>query len=576
MIDYSAIRKQWQAEGEAPLWYTTGGTQLFCQKYAYEGETVRSRMHSIAKALAQHAPKNYPTWWNDIEYWKGKTWEEAFFAVLWDGFGSPSTPLMANGGIRKRGTTVSCAGGYVGNNLYDRYNAVTEAAILTKHSHGTSYDISDWPAEGTPLKRGGFSHGVMPIIRDFVTAMEEVTQASRRGSLAYSLDIEHGDFDVVCDNLYKNTESNNVGWKITDKFVQKLKDGNTEAIRRLQTTLAVKMPRGKGYYTFIDKMNRHRAEAFKRAGLEVKASNLCQEVVLPANEEYTFSCVILNENLELWKSRPKNLTFVLTVMSDCNVSEYLETMAEMSFQDRMAMTRINKFTKHFRALGTGVLGFHTLLQKELIPVDSLEAMFINEEIFSTMDKESLAATQWLAQELGEPEGCKGLGIRNATRMMMPPTKSTAELMAGASEGIGLDTAWVFTKQSAGGEFFRVNKVLLGIMKERGVYSDETILRIAKARTVQQEDWLTEHEKRVFLTAFETDMKAYLRLCSQRQKYIDQGQSINLYFTSNDSEEYISEVHRMAFEDEGILALYYIYSMRDSGVVTRVTDCVTCQ
>ena len=351
MIDYSAIRKQWQAEGEAPLWYTTGGTQLFCQKYAYEGETVRSRMHSIAKALAQHAPKNYPTWWNDIEYWKGKTWEEAFFAVLWDGFGSPSTPLMANGGIRKRGTTVSCAGGYVGNNLYDRYNAVTEAAILTKHSHGTSYDISDWPAEGTPLKRGGFSHGVMPIIRDFVTAMEEVTQASRRGSLAYSLDIEHGDFDVVCDNLYKNTESNNVGWKITDKFVQKLKDGNTEAIRRLQTTLAVKMPRGKGYYTFIDKMNRHRAEAFKRAGLEVKASNLCQEVVLPANEEYTFSCVILNENLELWKSRPKNLTFVLTVMSDCNVSEYLETISDMSSLDQQAMTKIKHFTEDFRALG---------------------------------------------------------------------------------------------------------------------------------------------------------------------------------------------------------------------------------
>lgn len=301
-----------------------------------------------------------------------------------------------------------------------------------------------------------------------------------------------------------------------------------------------------------------------------------QEVVLPANEEYTFSCVIINENLELWKKRPPMLTFVLTVMSDCNISEYLETIDEMSFQDQLAMTKIRKFTKDFRALGTGVLGFHTLLQRERIPVDSMEAMFINDEIFSTMDKESLQATQWLAEVLGEPEGCKGLGIRNATRLMMPPTKSTAELMAGASEGIGLDTAWVFTKQSAGGEFFRINKVLLEIMKERGVYNDETVLRIAKARSVQQESWLTDHEKRVFLTAFETDMIAYLRLCSQRQKYIDQGQSINLYFTSNDSAEYISQVHRYAFEDEGILALYYIYSMRDSGSVTRIADCVTCQ
>jgi ribonucleoside-diphosphate reductase alpha chain len=179
--------------------------------------------------------------------------------------------------------------------------------------------------------------------------------------------------------------------------------------------------------------------------------------------------------------------------------------------------------------------------------------------------------------MGEPEGCKGLGIRNATRLMMPPTKSTAEIMAGASEGIGLDTAMVFTKQSAGGEFFRINKVLLEIMKDKGVYNDETIRDIIKNKgSVQHVGWLTEHERQVFRTAFEVRMEDYLRLCSNRQKYIDQAQSINLYFTSNDSEDYISEIHRLAFEDEGILSLYYIYSMRGAGGITRVQECEVCQ
>ena len=140
----------------------------------------------------------------------------------------------------------------------------------------------------------------------------------------------------------------------------------------------------------------------------------------------------------------------------------------------------------------------------------------------------------------------------------------------------LARAMAYTKQSAGGEFFRINKVLLKIMKERGVYNDEEVLKIAKAKSVQKVDWLNEHEKKVFRTAFEIPVEWIIRLASQRQKYIDQAQSINLYFTSNDSEEYIGEMHKMAFEDEGILSLYYIYSMRGAdGVIRDLEDCPSC-
>lgn len=574
-MNYSEQRKAAQAAGTCPKWYTTGGYQLFMEKYSYKGETVKNRFQSVARAMAQHAPKEYPSWWNEDPYTKGRDWEDVFFYTMWDGFISPSTPLLANGGLRSRGTTVSCAGGNVGNNLFDRYNSVTEAAILTKHSHGTSYSVDDWPAEGDPLARGGYSEGIMPVIKDFIECMEKVTQGQRRGSLAYSLRPQHGDFEKVLKHLYERTESNNVGWLIDDDFVQRMATDD-EIADKFGKLLGVKLPRGKGYFTFISKMNRHLAMAFKRLGLRVNASNLCQETCLPSSEEYTFSCVILNYNLELYRSWPQHLVFIGQVMSDCNISEYLATMDQISNVDKIAMTKIRKFTEDFRALGSGVLGWHTLMQRERISVSSMECMFLNTEIFKCLDRESRAATEWLAKVLGEPEGCKGLGIRNATRLMMPPTKSTAELMAGASEGIGLDTAMAFTKQSAGGEFFRVNKVLLEVIKERGLDFDQCVRDIVKDKgSVQFVDWLTDHEKAVFRTGFEIPMEDYIRLCSQRQRYIDQAQSINLYFTSNDSEEYIGKIHRLCFEDEGILSLYYIYSMRGCGRITRVEVCEMC-
>lgn len=576
MIDYSTLRKQQIEDGVCPPWYTTGGIQLFYDKYSYNNETVKSRFRTVAQAMAKHAPEVYPEWWNTNPYWTGKTWEDAFFQTMWDGFISPSTPLLANGGIRKRGTTVSCAGGNVGNNLFDRYDFLTEAAILTKHSHGTSYCLDDWPAEGDKI-RGGRSQGLMPLIRDIINVMEEVAQGPRRGSCAYSVRPQHGDFDKVADFLYERTESNNVGWLIDDEFTDLMNSEDPEALRKFAKMLGVKMPRGKGYFSFIDKMNRKLAKAFKRAGLRARASNLCQETNLPANHEYTFSCVILNYNLELYRSWPEHLVFVGQVMSDCNISEYLECMEEMTPMDKRAMQKIYKFTKDFRALGSGVLGFHTLLQTEMLSVSSMEAMMLNTKVFRGIFKDATAANSWLAVTLGEPDGCVGLGQRNATMLMMPPTKSTAELMAGASEGVGLDVAMCFTKQSAGGEFFRINKVLLNLIKKKGLDIEQCVKDMNERKgSVQHVTWLDDEEKAVFRTGFEIPMEDHLRLCSQRQQWIDQGQSINLYFTSNDTPEYIGKIHRIAFNDPNILSLYYIYSMRGAGEITRIEICEVCQ
>lgn len=580
---YSQLRKKLQEHGEIPKWFTTGGTQLFFEKYSWNGETVKARYKAIAKALAKHAPKTYPSWWNVDTYTAGKTWEEVFFDVLWDGYVSCSTPLLANSGLPERGSTVSCAGGYVGDDLFSRYDCVTEAGILTKHSHGTSYSVDDWAYKGKKLPRGGYGGGVMPLIRDLINCMDEVVQGSRRGSLSYAISIEHPEFEEVLKYLFKRPESNNPAWLCKDDYIEKLIKDHPEAVALLAKAVAIKMQRGKGYFTKIDAMNRHLAQAFKDAGMTAKASNLCQEVLLGSDKDHTFSCVILNLNLDLydeWKVKCPRLGFIAHVMQDCNVSDYIEFMENRAKQDKedaLAFRKILAFTKRFRAVGTGVLGFHTLLQKRRIVVGSLESFWLNEEIFKGMRDQTLAASKWLARELGSPKGCSHLGIRNATTMMMPPTKSTAEIMAGASEGIGLDVAMVFVKQSAGGDIWRVNKVLLEIMKERGVYNEDVINDINKHKgSVQHVHWLTQHEKDVFRTAFEIDMLKHLDLCAQRQQYIDQQQSINLYFTSNDTPKYIMKVHKYALINDGILALYYIYSMRGSGDIKRYEECENCQ
>jgi ribonucleoside-diphosphate reductase alpha chain len=578
ILDYSSTRKLLQSEKLLPEFYTTAGYQLFHQKYEWNCNNPREHYERLAFTMAKWRSEEIkPDWWENDPYTKGKTWKEVFFNVLWEGLISPSTPMLANGGSPERGTTVSCAGGNVGNNLFDRHNSVTEAAILTKHAHGTSYCIDDWPHEGFKLKRGGHSKGILPLIQDFIKCMEETTQSSRRGSLAYSLRPEHGDFDKVLKYLLENPESNHVGWLMTDEFLHNLHKRDKTTINKFNNILYTKMRTGKGYLTFIDKMNRHLAAPFKDKGLTARASNLCQETNLIANDEYTFSCIILCYCLSQYRKWPEHLVHIGQIMSDCNISEYLQSLENLSIQDKRALNKIYKFTKEFRALGSGVVGLHTLFQQESIIVGSMDSIYLNKEIFAKLDKESLEATKWLAIVDGEPDGCKGYGIKNATRLMMPPTKSTAEIMRGDSEGIGLDTAMAFTKQSAAGEMFRVNRVLLDLMKSKGVYNEKNIFDIVKAKgSVQKVSWLNEHEKKVFKTAFEIDMRYVLRLASQRQKHIDQGQSLNLYLTSNDSEAYIGELHKLAYEDENILSLYYIYSMRGAdGLVRDIESCESC-
>lgn len=282
------------------------------------------------------------------------------------------------------------------------------------------------------------------------------------------------------------------------------------------------------------------------------------------------NCVLSSMNLAKWDEwKDTDAVFTATVFLDCIAAEFIERSEGIN-----GLQKARNFTIKGRALGLGAAGFHTYLQEHMMPFEGFEAHNWNNLVFKHLNEESLKASQWLAKEFGEPEWCKGLGVRNTHRLSVAPTKSTALLMGGISEGINPDPAMTFTQAGAGGEVQRINPPLLALMKKKGVATKKHIQEVIDARgSVQGVGWLTDEEKLVYKNAFEIDMSAVLRLASARAKWLDQWQSLNLFFSAEEDPVYIAKIHREAFIDENILALYYAYSR--AGVTAAKGECTAC-
>lgn len=556
----SQERKKLQEEGLLPEWFTTAGYQLFKSRYQW-ADTPRHQYETIASTLAQHT--------DDPEKWKAK-----FFELLWRGWLSPSTPVLANTGT-DRGLPVSCSGGYIPDSIDGFYTARREAALLTKYGFGTSGFLGDIRPRGAAISSGGKASGVLPVLKGFVQDSRDVSQGGvRRGSWAGYLPIDHHDFDEVVTFLEKEPDDVNIGWNISDEFLKRLDSGDKDAQARFAKALKTKLVTGKGYFFFPDKANRKLPKYYP---IQVKASNLCSEIVLPSDEDHTFTCVLSSMNVakyDEWKDT--DAIFTATVFLDCVASEFIARARGIR-----GLENAVRFTERARALGLGVAGFHTYLQSRRWSLDGIDTIYFNQELFEKLDKESLRASEWMGENWGQPEWTHfsrtGEKVRNASRIAVAPTKSTALIMGGISEGINPDPAYVYTQATAGGEVSRISPILLEVMKERGVYNKQTVQSILdNFGSVQHVDWLTPEEKKVFRTAFEYDQHVLVRLAAQRARYIDQWQSLNLFFAAGEDPKYIAEVHKEAFKNENILGLYYIYSR--AGVQAskdRQGECEVC-
>ncbi len=548
-----------------PKWYITGGYQLFKEKYEYDtkGRSVRGQFERIAKTAASHI-KHKPEF---------ACAEQKFFDLLWNGWLSASTPVLANMGTDK-GLPVSCSGSVIHDSIDGFYSNLRETALLTKYGFGTSSYLGNIRPRGAPIRTGGKSSGVVPVFKSHVQAMKDVAQGTtRRGAWAGYIEIDHGDFDELVDHIQANPDDANIGFIVKNSFIDKLNAKDKEATRRYKKALKFKMITGKGYFCFIDKINAKRPAAYTKNNLYVNSSNLCNEITLFSDEDHTFTCVLSSMNTARWQEwKNTDAVYWATVFLDCVAEEFIQRAKGIA-----GLEKAVRFTEKGRALGLGQCGFHTLLQNKMIPFESFEAHMLSQEIAQHIYKESKRASKELAKVFGEPEWCQGTGYRNTHTIAIAPTKSTALLMGGVSEGINPDPAMCYTQLTAGGEVDRVNPVLLQLMKERGVYNTKNIMQITdNFGSVQSVDWLTQEEKQVFKTAFEINQMSIIRLASARSKYIDQWQSLNLFFSAEEDPATIGRVHSAAFQDPNILGLYYVYQKAGVAASKDTAECVACQ
>src|SRR5690625_3347202 len=266
--------------------------------------------------------------------------------------------------------------------------------------------------------------------------------------------------------LVRDPDGKNFGWTVRDSFIQALQNGDEEANRRFSRALYVKLVTGKGYFFFIDKANRQRPQMYIDHGLDVKATNLCTEIMLHSSEEYTYSCILASMNLVHWdRIKDSESVFIATVFLDCLCQDFITKSKGVP-----GLEKVREFTIKGRAIGLGAMGFHTYLQSKGIPYGSLEAQFLSTKIAKHIHDESLRASKWLAQKFGEPERCEGDGVRNSHRVAYAPTKSTALLMGGVSESWSPDAGMVFDMAWAVGDVRRIPSLFYETMKpDSGCY-----------------------------------------------------------------------------------------------------------
>ena len=550
-----------------PSWVNAASQEMLEKSYIDDIEGgLRDQFKRMCKTAARHAPKD------------GTDWEQKFFDMMWKGWYSNSTPCLSNLGNPIKGMPVSCSSTYMADDLGSIYSTKLEIAMLTKKGFGTAVHLDSVRPRGSLIQDRFPAAGVMPIIDGLAGDMKYVSQGNRRGSIASHLSVEHGDFKEVCKALKERPKGLNIGWNISEKFIEKLGSGDRKSKERYEMLMENRYVNGKGYLTFIDKCNRYLPDPYKAQGLTFKGSNLCQEVLLPTDDDHTLSCILGSLNVaryDEWKDT--DLVKTAITYLDCVASEFLFLARGV-----VGFDKIINFTEKFRALGLGQMGLHTYLQDKSIVWGSYECMMVNNQIAKQINEQSKAATHYLANVLGEPSGCVSHGVRNASRLAIAPTKSSSNIMGGVSQGIEPYFSAAFVEVLSTGNVLRENPAFVRLLNEKGLYSKELMsdLAVNYNGSVQHLDFLTQHERDVFRGVFEINQMDVIKMAASRQRNLDQMQSINLTFGAHATPEEISAVHKEAFLNPDVLSLYYMRRVTEDKMGTHsqvvIEDCLACE
>lgn len=537
-------------------------SRLFLQRgYLLEGTTALDRIRFIA----EHAERKL-----GIEGYADK-----FYHYMARGYFSLSSPIWSNFGL-DRGLPISCFGSYIGDSIYEIMETTAEVGMMSKIGGGTSAYFGDIRPRGSAIKNNGKSDGSFNFSKLFDTVIDVISQGtSRKGQFAGYIDIEHGDIDEWLDI---HTEGNPIqlmyyGVCVGHDWLESMKSGDPYKRQLWAKLLQRKTETGIPYLFFKDNANAGRPDVYKDKNMTVHASNLCTEIMLPSSSEESFVCCLSSMNLlyfDEWKDTdaPEVLTYFLDVV----MSEFIEKSKEIPF-----LHKANRFAMRHRALGLGVLGWHSYLQANNIAFDSFEAMQKNNEIFRTLQEKTLKASQELAHRFGEPELLKGYGRRNTTLMSIAPTKSSSFILGSVSPSVEPFKSNYYVKDLSKIKTVYKNPFLEKLLQEKGLDREEIWESILhNDGSVQHLIQLSDEEKEVFKTFSEISQLSIIQQAAQRQKYIDQGQSINIMVHPNTPARDLNQLYLTA-EELGLKSIYYQYSMSAAQVFNRnLLSCSSCE
>jgi ribonucleoside-diphosphate reductase alpha chain len=594
-INYGA-ELGWEIGVHFPVWANTDVyVKTVSKGYLLKGETPKDAYWRVSTSVAKRLGK--------------PELASKFFDYMWKGWLNLATPVFSNTGT-ERGLPISCFGIDVADSIADIGGKNLEMMMLAKHGGGVGIGVNQIRPAGSKISQNGTSDGVVPFCKIYDSAVLATNQGSvRRGAASVNIDIEHGDFwdwleirepkgDVnrQCLNLHQCVV-------VSDDFMSKLDQGDKDARKKWAALLRKRKATGEPYIMYKGNINRQNPEAYKKNGLKVYMTNICSEITLHTDENHSFVCCLSSLNLakyDEWKDT--DLIYTATWFLDGVLEEFIQRAKYMrGFENSI------RSAEKGRALGLGVLGWHTYLQNKNIPFDSMLAQFETRKIFSQIKIESERASRNMAREYGEPLWCVGTGMRNTHLRAIAPTVSNSKLSGNVSAGIEPWAANVFTEQTAKGTFIRKNPTLERALEKIGHNTPEvwdqiladggsvqgltfmdnyrvkvgepaypvTLAKVSKLPEIEQGNYIPMKE--VYLTFKEINQLELVRQAGVRQQYIDQAVSLNLAFPTEVEPKFINQVHLEAYRS-GVKTLYYMRTesvLRGDIAARATTDCLSC-
>ena len=559
--------ENWEAGKDYPSWMDEVSLATISKGYLLPGETPKKAYRRVASAAANRLKK--------------PELENKFYNLMWKGWLGLASPVLSNMGT-DRGLPISCFGVDTPDSIRGIGLTNAELMKLTSQGGGVGISVSRIRPRGTEITGNGKSEGVVPWCKIYDSAIIATNQGSvRRGAASVNLDIEHpdieeylqirrpkGDPNRQCLNLHQCVV-------VGDSFMRKLESRDQDSMALWAEVLKSRMETGEPYIMFKDNVNKNNPIAYMMNNLDVTMTNICTEITLFTDEEHSFICCLSSLNLakyDEWKDT--DAVELATWFLDGVMQEFIDKS-----NGKDSLKRTHAHAKKGRALGLGVMGWHTFLQQKGMPFNSIASTAYTHNIFSNIKNKAEKASRDLAQEYGEPLWCKGTGMRNTHLLAIAPTVSNSVITGGISAGIEPLPANIYTFNGAKGTFIRKNKVLESILEEKGEnkekWWDQMLADGGSAQNLP-DSVLTPEEKELFLTFPEINQLELVRQAAIRQRYLDQTQSLNLSFDPNDSPKWINQVHMEAWK-LGVKTLYYLRtdSVIKGDLGSRQADCVSC-